>query len=75
MSGLFPKAEKPPAEDPDLKRMREEEQKRAEQDRIRSTQQQLQQETLLANRGLGVASLRSTGVFRRRGLTSLLGSG
>lgn len=55
--------------------MREVEQQRAEAGRIRSTQEQLQTENILRNRGLGVSSLTSSAFARRRGLTSLLGSG
>lgn len=53
--------------------MRDQEAARAEADRIKATREQLQQETLIRSQGLGIASL--TGISRRRGLTSLLGSG
>ena len=77
MSGLFSKPEvpQPPEEDPEVKRMRDEEQKRAEQGRIAATQDQLRQETQLRSRSRGVASLLGTFSRGRRGLTSLLGAG
>lgn len=52
---------KPPQEDPTVKALREREQQRAEDDRIRATQDQLKLETQ-QNAGLGVSSL----LFRRR---------
>lgn len=57
-----------PQEDPDAVKMREEEQKRAERERILAIQQQLQLETQQGS-NLGISSL------RRRGLSSLLGAG
>jgi hypothetical protein len=53
--------------------MREAEQARAERDRLRATQDQLQQETLLRGPGRGIASL--SFLNNRRSLTSLLGKG
>jgi hypothetical protein len=61
-----------PQEDPEVARLRELEQQRAEADRIKATQDQLRVETQLTN-NQGIASLR--GLSRRRGLTSLLGAG
>jgi hypothetical protein len=55
--------------------MRDLEQQRAEAARVRATQDQLGQETLIRTRGLGVSSLTSSAFSRRRGLTSLLGRG
>lgn len=72
MSGLFGKPDVP-KEDPKITRQREIEQQRAERDRIKSTQDQLQQETLARDNGLGVASLSI--LNNRRALTSLLGKG
>ncbi len=51
----------PPQEDPAVKRLREQEQQRAEDDRIRATQDQLRLETQ-QNAGLGTSSL----LIRRR---------
>lgn len=77
MSGLFGgnSPPPPPQEDPEVARLRKLEQERAEAARIRATSDQLGQETLIRNRGLGIASLTSSAFSRRRGLTSLLGSG
>lgn len=61
-------------EDPAVKAMREREQKRAEEERIKATQDQLKAETQFRSPGLGVASLRG-GLAGRRALKSILGSG
>lgn len=55
--------------------MRDLEQQRAEAARIKSTQDQLGQETLIRSQGFGIASLSGSPSSRRRGLTSLLGAG
>lgn len=73
MSSLFSTPEVP-QEDPEIARQRKLEQERAESGRIRATQDQLQQETLIRNRGFGLGSLIRVG-RGRRGLTSLLGAG
>jgi hypothetical protein len=65
-----PDIPQPPQEDPEVKRLRDLEQRRAEADRLRATQDQLAQETSVRSVGRGVSSL-----TRRRELTSLLGSG
>jgi hypothetical protein len=62
-------------EDPELKRMRDAERRRAEEDRTRATQQQLGQETQLRSQSGGIRSLLGSLGTGRRGLTSLLGSG
>lgn len=59
-----------PQEDPSVKALRDAEEQRAERDRIRSTQDQLEQETRLRSDNTGVRSLLGT----YRGLTSMLGS-
>jgi predicted phage gp36 major capsid-like protein len=75
MGGLFGGKQKPapiPQEDPEVKRLRQQEAERAERERITATQQQLQLETTFRNRALSTAGLR---LSRRSQLTSLLGSG
>lgn len=72
MGSLF-KQPQPPQEDPAIGQMRAREAARAEAERIKATQQQLGQETLLYNRGRGIASLAP--LTSRRQLTSLIGSG
>jgi hypothetical protein len=59
-----------PPEDPSIKARREAEQQRAEQDRIRATQEQLSLETKQRNRKFGVRSL-----FGTPTRTTKLGSG
>lgn len=56
-----------------MKLLREQEQQRAEQDRIKALQENLAAQTQFRSPGFGIASLR--GLTGRRGLTSLLGSG
>lgn len=72
MSSLFGETEAP-AEDPEVARRRQAEQQRAEQDRTKSTQDQLRQETLLRSRSSGrsLFGLVGSGAGRK----SLLGSG
>lgn len=67
MANVFKKPEIP-QEDPSVVKQREQEQERAERERLLAIQQQLQLETQQTN-NLGISAL------RRRGLTSLLGSG
>jgi hypothetical protein len=63
-----------PAEDPEIVRLRQEEARRAEEDRIRAIQEQLRLETLLRGPSRGVRSL--VGAFDSSGfLKSVLGSG
>jgi hypothetical protein len=70
---LSPKPPQPPQESEEAKRLRDQEQQRAEAERIKATSENLQARTQLSDPGAGIASLRK--VFGRRGLTSLLGSG
>lgn len=75
MSSLFSSPETP-QEDPAIARQRKAEQDRAERDRTKSVQENLQAETQIRNQGFGIASLRQTGLvspLNRRNLTSLLG--
>lgn len=74
MGSLF-KAPKPPAEDPNVKMLRDQEQQRAEREKITSIQKQMDTETRQTRGGRGVFSLLgdlSPGASRIR---SLLGSG
>ncbi len=76
MAQLFKKPEVPASsdEDPQVAALRRSEQERAERDRIKATQSQLQTETRLRNSGSGIRSLFGS-LFGRGGLRSLLGSG
>lgn len=65
-------------EDPSITAQRQAEAQRANDDKIRATQQQLRLETQQANGNVGIASLLGPlggGAVGRRLLTSLLGSG
>ena len=76
MAKLFktPSAPAAPTEDPQVAALRNSEQQRAEADRTRSTQEQLQLETRLRNRRFGLRSLLGPLAGGNR-LRSLLGSG
>ena len=74
MASLFRQPDAP-REDPDIKRLRDQEEKRSEADRITSIQEQLSVETRLRRRGFGLRSLLgSLGSFGKRA-RSLLGAG
>lgn len=66
-------APKPPAEDPEIKRRREEEQRKAEEEKQRQIQENLKNQTVVSS--TGVVSRKSTFTKGRAGfsLRSLLG--
>ena len=69
------KSPKPIQEDPNVTRLRNEEQKRAEDERIRSTQDLLRVETRLRNRQFGLRSLLGPLAGAGNRIRSLLGAG
>lgn len=73
MSKLF-KTPKPQQEDPEVTRLRNQEQARAEADRLKATQAQLGIETTLRNRTSGLRSLLGPLAGGNR-IRSLLGAG
>ncbi len=62
-------------EDPSITAERARQKQRAEEDKIRATQDQLKLETQQRNGSAGIASLFGLGGGGRRTLTSLLGKG
>lgn len=73
MGFLSPDMPATPVEDPEIARMRKQEQERAEADKTRATQKQLGLETQFANQNTGTRSLLGKLGSGRRSMTSLLG--
>lgn len=72
--GALLKSPKGPAEDPQIKALRDQEQIRAEADKTRATQEQLSVETRLRNKSFGLRSLLGPLMGGNR-IRSLLGAG
>ncbi len=74
MASFFKQPQAAAQEDPEVTRLRNEEQKRAEEDRLRATQDQLRTETRFRSRSSSFSSLFGLSGASNR-IRSLLGAG